>query len=169
MSFWKKRLPKREEILNSRLMRPFARHFGHGSLWHMNRRSVARGVAIGMFFAFLTPVAQTVFAALASVPLRANVAVAALATFITNPITTPPILFCAHTIGMRALHFFGLADEHKEVLSSLGSLWSDAPLILGATAIGLFSIAVVAAVLSYVAVDLFWRWRLAQRWRSRRG
>ena len=169
MSFWKKRLPKREEILNSRMMRPFARHFGHGALWHMNRRSVARGVAIGMFFAFLTPVAQTLFAALASVPLRANVAVAALATFSTNPIPTPPILFFAHTIGMRALPFFGLAEEHREVLSSLSSLWSDAPIILGATAVGLFAIAVVAAVLSYLAVDLVWRWRLAQRWRSRRG
>ena len=69
MSFWKKRLPKREEILNSRLIRPFAHYFGHGSLWHMNRRSVARGVAIGMFFAFMTPVAQTVFAALALINL----------------------------------------------------------------------------------------------------
>lgn len=168
MSFWKKRLPKREEILNSRLMRPFAHHFGHGSLWHLNRRSVARGVAIGMFFAFLTPVAQTVFAAVASVPFRANIAVAALATFITNPITTPPILIFAHGIGMRALHFFGLADEHQEVLSSLGSLWSDAPLILGATALGLFAMAVVAALVSYVAVDVTWRWQLSRRWRNRR-
>lgn len=169
MSFWKKRLPKREDILNSRLMRPFARHFAHGSLWHLNRRSVARGVAIGVFFAFLTPVAQTVFAALASVPLRANVAVAALSTFVTNPITMPPVLFFAHTIGMRALHFMGVAEEHKEVVRSLGSMWSDAPMILGATAVGLFALAVVTAILSYVAVDLFWRWRLAQRWRTRRG
>lgn len=169
MSFWKKRLPKREDILNSRLMRPFARHFGHGALWHLNRRSVARGVAVGMFFAFLTPVAQTLFAAMASVPLRANVAVAALATFITNPITTPPILIFAHTIGMRALRFFGLDDEHREVVRSLSSLWSEAPVILGATAIGLFVMAVVAAVLSYVIVDLIWRWRLSQRWRNRRG
>ncbi|HLU91109.1 MAG TPA: DUF2062 domain-containing protein [Pedomonas sp.] len=169
MSFWKKRLPKREDILNSRLMRPFARHFGHGALWHLNRRSVARGVAVGMFFAFLTPVAQTLFAAMASVPLRANVAVAALATFITNPITTPPILIFAHTIGMRALRFFGLDDEHREVVRSLSSLWSEAPVILGATAIGLFVMAVIAAVLSYVIVDLIWRWRLSQRWRNRRG
>lgn len=169
MSFWKKRLPKREDILNSRLMRPFARHFGHGALWHLNRRSVARGVAVGMFFAFLTPVAQTLFAAMASVPLRANVAVAALATFITNPITTPPILIFAHTIGMRTLRFFGLDDEHREVVRSLSSLWSEAPVILGATAIGLFTLAVVAAVLSYIVVDLIWRWRLSQRWRNRRG
>lgn len=169
MSFWKKRLPKREDILNSRLMRPFARHFGHGALWHLNRRSVARGVAVGMFFAFLTPVAQTLFAAMASVPLRANVAVAALATFITNPLTTPPILIFAHTIGMRALRFFGLDDEHREVVRSLSSLWSEAPVILGATAIGLFVMAVIAAVLSYVIVDLIWRWRLSQRWRNRRG
>src|SRR5690606_8394683 len=151
------------------LMRPFARHFGHGALWHLNRRSVARGVAVGMFFAFLTPVAQTLFAAMASVPLRANVAVAALATFITNPITTPPILIFAHTIGMRALRFFGLDDEHREVVRSLSSLWSEAPVILGATAIGLFVMAVIAAVLSYVIVDLIWRWRLSQRWRNRRG
>ncbi|MGK2285142.1 DUF2062 domain-containing protein [Pedomonas sp. V897] len=169
MSFWKKRLPKREEILASRAMRPFARHFAHGSLWHLNRRSVARGVAIGMLFAFITPVAQTVFAALASVPFRANVAVAALATFITNPITTPPILFIAHTIGMRTLHVFGLADEHQEVLSSLSSLWSEAPMILGATAIGLVVIGLVSALISYFVVDMIWRWRLAQRWRSRRG
>lgn len=169
MSFWKKRLPKREEILESRFVRPFAHYFGHGALWHLNRRSVARGVAIGMFVAFMTPIAQTVFAALASVPFRANVTVAALATFVTNPFTTPPILYFAHYIGMRLLHLLGLADEHREVLNSIGSMWSDAPLILGATAIGLFAIAVVCSLVSYFAVDLVWRWRLAQRWRSRRS
>lgn len=169
MSFWKKRLPKREDILKSRLIRPFAHHLGHGALWHLNRRSVAKGVAIGMFFAFLTPVAQTVFAAAASIPFRANVAVAALSTFITNPITTPPLLYFAHAAGQWLLNDLGLPVEHHDVFVSVQGLLSDAPAVLGATALGLLIFAVISAILGYVAVDMLWRWRLIQRWRARKA
>jgi uncharacterized protein (DUF2062 family) len=44
-------------------------------------------------------VAQILFAALLSVPVRANVPLAALATFVTNPFTTPLIWVAAYWVG----------------------------------------------------------------------
>ena len=43
----------------------------------MTRRSVPRGVAVGLFVAVIIPVMHTFIAALLAIPARANVAVAA--------------------------------------------------------------------------------------------
>ena len=41
------------------LLRPFAPHLRHPSLWRMTRRSVPRGVALGLFVAVIIPVMHT--------------------------------------------------------------------------------------------------------------
>jgi uncharacterized protein (DUF2062 family) len=69
------------------------------SLWRFNQRSVARGVAIGLFFGILTPVAQAVFAVIAAVTLRANLVVAVCSTLITNPFTFYLVYRSAYLIG----------------------------------------------------------------------
>jgi len=91
-----------ERLVNSdnRLLRPFRRQLRSPSLWRFNQRSVARGIAIGFFFGILTPVAQTVFAIIAAVALRANVVVAAGSTLITNPFTFPIFYYSAYRIGL---------------------------------------------------------------------
>ncbi len=44
----------------------------HPRLWHVNRRGIALGLSIGVFFGLLIPVAQILFAATAALLLRAN-------------------------------------------------------------------------------------------------
>jgi uncharacterized protein (DUF2062 family) len=92
-------MKSREAILRSRWVRPFAHYFAHPSLWHLNRRSVPRGLAVGLFAAFALPVGQFALAALLAIPLRANVPLAAAATLVSNPITFAPIYIGAYKLG----------------------------------------------------------------------
>jgi uncharacterized protein (DUF2062 family) len=68
-------------------------------LWHLSRRRVAAGAAIGVFFGFLIPVMQIAAAAGVSVLLRANLPVAAAATLVSNPLTYVPIGVAAYQVG----------------------------------------------------------------------
>src|SRR6476620_1199334 len=103
---WLKRhIPSRETIDQHRLLRPFAPHLRHPSLWRLNRRSVPRGVALGLFVGVIIPVMHTFVAALLAVPARANVAVAALLTLVINPLTIPIMYLAAYRIGSWELHY----------------------------------------------------------------
>src|SRR3954453_10156596 len=92
-------IPTRDTIDQHRLLRPFASHLRHPSLWRMNRRSVPRGVAVGLFVAVIIPVLHTFVAALLAIPARANVVVAALLTLLVNPLTIPPLYYAAYRVG----------------------------------------------------------------------
>jgi uncharacterized protein (DUF2062 family) len=155
---------KREQILESRWLRPFAHLFSHPSLWHLNRRSVPRALALGLFAAFILPVGQFALAALLAVPARANVPLAAAATLVTNPLTTPAILFGAYELGAVLLHH----DLHLGVGAFANGLGQTLLDVSGPIALGLCIFAFVGAGLGYVLGTLVWRIRLVQRWESRR-
>lgn len=162
-------LPKREALMQHRLIRPFAHHMSHGSLWHLNRRSVAKGVAIGLFFAFITPIAQIPFAAAASIPFRANIAVAALSTLITNPLTFGPVWFLAHRVGRWMLDLLGGSSSAAKVAwMEASGLWDKIIGLIGPTAVGLILFAIVSSLLGYLAVKGAWSLHLIQRRKGRR-
>ncbi|RHW16551.1 DUF2062 domain-containing protein [Sphingomonas gilva] len=164
--------PTREQFEGNRWLRPVAHRVLRPELWRFHRRSVPRGVALGWIVGVLIPVAQTIFAALLALPARANVPVAALTTFLTNPFTTPPIWYAAYRIGDWALHLDAQIDARpvQDTLdSSIGDLlkWlvSDAA---PATALGLLIIAVVGAAIGYLIAAFGWRWWIAHKWRNHR-
>ena len=102
-------MPKREELAESRWMKPFGSRVLHSEFWRFTRRSVPRGVAVGLFVGvfLLIPGVQIVGAALLSMPFRANIPIAAAMTFLTNPVTTPFLLDLAsikvgNLLGFRA-------------------------------------------------------------------
>ena len=97
-------IPRRDTVHEYRLLRPFAAHLSHPSLWRMTRRSVPRGVAVGLFVAVIIPFMHTIIAALVAIPTRANVAVAAICTLVVNPLTIPPMYYAAYRIGSWELH-----------------------------------------------------------------
>jgi hypothetical protein len=163
-------------VQNHVLLRPFRRWLRHRSLWSLDQRSVAVGVAIGLFFGILTPVAQIFFAAVAAVLLRANLAVAATSTLITNPFTFPFVYYAAYRVGSllgvgggsaadvglsqdaasHALEIGGWGFVLREWISSIG-----APL-----AVGVMTLSVLAALLGYFLVHALWRCRDALRRRT---
>ncbi|MGF1619093.1 MAG: DUF2062 domain-containing protein [Rhodomicrobiaceae bacterium] len=154
----------REAILANRWLKRFAHLFAHPTLWHLNRRSVPRALAIGFFAAFIIPLGQFALAALVAVAMRANVPLAAASTLISNPLTFPPIYFAAYKVGFLLLPVSS-AEGVGEVAQSLGSTLLD---VSGPVAVGLLVFAVVSAVLGYVAGAIWWRISLVRRWRRRR-
>jgi uncharacterized protein (DUF2062 family) len=68
-------------------------------LWQLNRRRVALGAGIGVFFGFLIPVLQIAGAAVFALVLRANLPVAAFSTLVSNPLTYAPIGLLAYRTG----------------------------------------------------------------------
>ena len=158
------RVKDRQAILGSRWLKPFARFFGHPSLWHLNRRSGPKALAVGLFAAFIVPAGQFLLSALLAVPLRANVPLAAAATLFSNPLTFAPIYYAAYRVGLRLL-----GDVHHGPTSDAA-----APLIArildvsAPTALGLLIFAAVGAMLGYMLGSAWWNLRLARRWRRRR-
>src|SRR5215210_127725 len=100
-NFMAKHAPSAEEVQNSRWLRPFGQRIRSSELWRFTRRSVPRGVAIGLFVGIflLVPGLQIVGAALVCMPLRGNVPIAAAMTFLTNPLTTPFVLLASLNVG----------------------------------------------------------------------
>src|SRR5690242_10600286 len=98
LSWLTRHIPTRESIHQYRLLRPFASHLSQPALWRMTRRSVPRGVAIGLFVGVIIPFMHTLIAAVFAIPLRANVAVAAAVTLVINPLTIPPLYYAAYRI-----------------------------------------------------------------------
>ncbi len=81
------------------------------SLWIPNRDGVARGLAFGAFTGLLPlPGLQIFLAALICYFLRANVAVAALATLVSNPFTALPLLAAQYKFGGWLMGFLRWTD-----------------------------------------------------------
>jgi len=165
-------IPTRETVHRYRLLRPFASHLSHSSLWRMTRRSVPRGVALGLFVAVIIPVMHTAIAALLAIPARANVAVAAVFTLVVNPLTIPPIYYAAYRIGSWELHHDAplvnpaAAERFSSELSRLLFWIHQAS---GPIAIGVLTIAVGSAIVGYLASAFVWRFWTQSRWRNRQS
>ena len=97
-------LPTRESIQANRWLRWMGPALAHPRLWHMSRKGIAAGLALGLFFGLLVPIAQIPLAATAAVVLRANLPVAIGSTLVTNPVTFGPVYYGAYKLGDWLLH-----------------------------------------------------------------
>jgi uncharacterized protein (DUF2062 family) len=164
-------IPSRDTIHEFRLLRPFATQLRHPSLWRLNRRSVPRAVAVGLFVAVIIPVLHTFVAAILAIPARANVAIAAALTLIVNPLTIPPLYVAAYRIGSWELHYDAkvvsteTAERFSSELSRLLFWFHQAS---GPIAIGILTIAAGAALAGFLTATFAWRLRTGRRWRKRR-
>ena len=163
-------IPTRETVHDYRLLRPFASRLTDRSLWRMTRRSVPRGVAVGLFVAVIIPLMHTVIAALLAIPTRANVAVAAILTWVVNPLTIPFMYLAAYRIGSWELHhdatLVNPADAER-FSSELSRALFWVHHASGPIALGILTIAVGLAAIGYAVAALAWRARSASRWRGR--
>jgi uncharacterized protein len=163
-------MPSREELEGIRLVRPFARR---QELWRFTRRSVPRGVAIGVFIGILAmiPGVQIVCAALLCVPFRGNIPLAAGMTFLSNPGTTPFFLAAAILAGNQLGFHADVTTFHALYARGAGwDEWQDWLLSDAAPAMlaGLLMISLASAGLSYLVSVFVWRWRVGRKVRMRR-
>jgi hypothetical protein len=170
MRWIRDRLPSQDALERNRWLKPFAATLSSPLVWRFNRRGVARGVALGLFAAFAVPLAQTPFAAAFALAARANLPVAALATFVTNPLTVPPLYLLAYSVGRSVLSFRATVDAAlKAEDNRFDRLVTQFFETVGATYIGLLLFALLAAGLGYAITHLVWRIAVSRRWARRQA
>lgn len=156
----RRQAPGKDEILASPWMAPVRPHLQDDRLWHLERHCVARGVAMGLFMGLLMPVAQILFAVVASVLVRGNVPISAASTLVTNPLTVPPIYYAAYQLGEQMLpDALDLTWLMTDATNWLGQAlnWAvthGAPLMTG-----LLVLATASSALGFAVVHLLWRRR----------
>lgn len=156
-----KSLPSRDMLAAHPWLQPVASRLLDPQLWRVQHEAVARGVAVGTFWAFVIPVAQVVVAAAHCTLWRANIPAAAAMTLVTNPLTIGFWLWLAYQLGTLVLgepmvSSAAAGDGASGWLAEFG--W---PTVLG---MGLF--AVGGAATAYISVKMVWRLRI---WLKRRA
>jgi len=168
VGWFHRHVPTRESLEKNRFVRPFAHRILHSELWRFTRRSVPRGVALGLFVGTMIPLAHFVVATFLAVFLRANIPAALAATFVGFPVIYVFIVALAYKIGTWLLHV-DASTAIQPLSETMEATQTDHLLqqITGAgldTAFGLFVIATVLASVGYVATSLLWRrWIGAKR------
>lgn len=165
--------PNRESFERSRFLRPFAQRVFHPALWRFTRRSVPRGVALGLLVGIflLIPGVQIAGTALLALPVRANIPLAAAMTFLSNPATTPFILAASIYVGNSALNLGADVSQFEALIERNAPLsaWAEWLVSSAAPAMltGLFLIALLSAVVGYVIAAISWRIWLQRKWKAR--
>lgn len=165
MDVIRKNTPTREEMAKNRFLAPVAHRVLSPELWRFTRRSVPRGVALGLFAAFIFPLGQILISTFLALPVRANVPLAALVTFVTNPFTLPFWLVVANRTGDFVLHLGSAAPAVVSAQAGSGA-WaylSDAYALAGTTLVGYLVLSFVTPVIGYVLSGWVWRAVVSRR------
>lgn len=176
---WRERLravlPTRAQIHENRWLRWLGPLLRRPRLWRWSRRGVALGVALGVFFGLLVPVAQIPLSVGASVLLRANVPAAAVSTLVTNPLTFAPLYYAAYKLGHWVSGKTGLTESvpfGSNAAQAAGvppqdiRLWQRLSTVGKPLLLGLSIIATLMGLLSYGVVTVIWH---VWTWYKRRG
>lgn len=172
---FKRHMPSIEKVREVKALAMFGDTLFHPALWHLNRRTAAGGVAIGLFCGLIPGPFQMLGAGIAAVIFRVNLPVALATTLYTNPLTIVPLYLVAYQFGSLALG----AGTGREVERPPGWVWSEPiasaeayghwMLGLGAPlALGLLLLAVTLALLGYFAVRMAWSAHLRRSWIARK-
>jgi uncharacterized protein len=175
-TFFRKYLPTHATISSNRWIARYGSYLKHHNMWHLHRRSVAGGVAVGMFAGLVpgsNPV-QFTAAALLAIAFRVNLPIAVIVTLYTNPFTIVPLYYLAFRLGKLVLMETGgslpistpgldgknLSEWLPAALDWLTSIGK--PLL-----VGLPLLALLFSVTGYVTVRWAWRIYVLCAWRRR--
>jgi len=172
--FFRRYMPSAERVREVRALHLFGDALFHPALGHLNRRSAAGGVAVGMFCGLIPGPLQMLGAGIAAVLFRVNLPTALLTTLYTNPLTIVPLYLLAYKIGSLVLGATGGPPpapppqwQWSAQMASIEALgkWGmglGAPLALGVSLL-----ACVLAAAGYVIVRVLWNIHLRRAWIAR--
>lgn len=139
-------------------------------LWHLNRRSAARAVAVGLFCGLIPGPLQVFGSILVCLAWRANFPVAVVTTFYTNPFTIVPLYVLAYEYGnlfVRDTAPIQALPRGLDLATSLSALFDWSIQLGKPLAVGLVLLAFTLAALGFIAVRVGWRCHTAWCWRRR--
>ena len=136
------------------------------NLLHLNRHSVSLAVFIGIFCAFVPIPIQTLMVIAMCFWLGANLPLAMVIIWMSNPLTIPPMFYLTYKLGSYILGTT-LGDFSVTLswawFSQLGSEIL-LPLFVGSVLAG-----TVLASIGYFFVLFLWRWKVIKDWEQRKN
>ena len=163
--FVRRYLPDSGSVRRHQRMQLFGRLLHDPNLWHLNRHSVAGGLAIGLFLAFMPMPFQMIPAAALAILLRVNLPMALAGVWVSNPLTMAPMLYFQYRMGKllmgERIRETGFEPTLQWFWAELTLIWQ--PLLLGSTLCG-----IVAALAGYGFIHLLWRINIRRHLRRRK-
>lgn len=163
--FLKRYLPDPAKLRQRKELRFLGKLLDDPFLLHLNRRSVAGGLAIGLFCAFIPMPFQMVLAAALAIWLRVNLVISVAAVWISNPVTLAPILLFCYRLGTWML---GRPIRETQFTPSLAWFWDRLGQIWMPLYLGSFVVATLAALLGFLLVQVLWRLHIVKALKARR-
>ncbi|SDT99915.1 DUF2062 domain-containing protein [Halopseudomonas salegens] len=161
----KRYLPKPEKITGHKSLRFLGSMLHDPNLWHLNRHSVARGMALGLFNGMLPIPLQMLLSAILAVPLRANLPISVALVWVSNPVTMPALFFFQYKLGAWLLgteeHSIPMRLSLSWIMAEIQHFWQ--PLLAGALIMG-----IGLAIIGYAGTMLYWRFWVSRSWHQRK-
>jgi uncharacterized protein (DUF2062 family) len=172
---FRKYTPGVDKVRQVRALALFGDTLFHPALWHLNRRSAAGGVAVGLFCGLIPGPLQMLGAAILCLTVRVNLPVAIVTTLYTNPFTIVPLYLLAYQIGSFVMGADGAqtvdrppAWDWSAMASSLEAIGRWMVGLGPPLALGVFLLACLLAATGYFVVRLAWNVYLRHAWQQRR-
>ncbi len=167
--------PSPESLQNHPRLQFFLSRTTHPRMWHLTRRGVAQGAAIGAAVCVIPLPIQILLAVFLAFLFKAHIPTAAAATMLSNPLTALLVWGGAWKIGLVMLaqpqvdmrwpdfSFTNLNREHLDAI--LQWLTTNGQPLL----IGMPVMAALLAGVCYLLVMLGWRIAVCRQWRMRKA
>lgn len=135
---WRRWIPTSEQIQHHRALRFLHPYLLNKTLWRWDKGAIARGVLVGVFSCFIPLPGQTLIAAGLGIALRSNLVLAIGISWLSNPITIPPMLYADYRVGRWLLHSAPAPEVHLTLHNLMAQLHHiGPPLLLGGLVNGL--------------------------------
>lgn len=143
-------LPRRKHIKGTMVHRLFGDRLFESELWQPTRQRFASGLALGAFFALMPPLPfQMLGAGIIAYITRVNVPAAMTGTWISNPFTTPFIVYFQYRLGCLMMGREPIHIADGQLLSSLAA--APLPYMLG-----ILPSAIILTLVSYPLSLILW-------------
>ncbi len=153
--------PTKKEIQEYRYIHIFGDTLKQPELWTFNRTTCAKGIAIGLFCAFLPMPFQMVPAIFMAIALRGNLPLTIIAVWVSNPLTWVPLYTPCYLLGAKlmGLEFIPFKDiSIVDVGLHYVALW-----------LGCLIVGTALALSSHFLIGYIWAKQVKQRWGKRRA
>ncbi|MBU2870861.1 DUF2062 domain-containing protein [Colwellia sp. E2M01] len=161
---FKRFMPDHQSVKDNKCLKVFGNLLHNPNLWHLNRHSVAKAFAVGLFFAFMPIPFQMLIAAAGAIMCHANLPLSIALVWITNPFTMPFIFYACYLVGTWVLSVpernFQFQASWQWVLDSLSTI---GPAFL----VGCGVLAVLFSVVGYFSIQMLWRYQTIKAWQNR--
>jgi len=162
IKLWRKKWFRRQRhfkrsLRGSRMHAILGKHAFHPKVWKSDKRSIAGGLATGLFTAFTPTIPfQMLLAAVVAIYFKVNLPIALAACWVTNPLTAVPIYVASQKIGKWLLTSNEHVDSFVNLFVPAGQVGR---VIRGGIYLstGSLVLATLAAAAGYLAVQAMWK------------